>query len=129
MSNEDPRIAKLLSEVVPPGETWSARSSGVVAHFGRLLWWPVLAVVTDRRVLVVRQKDQQLLFDAMRDQDLEVRPPKSMSASTGRAFVRFLAGDKKISVGFPPVEVAHNRSVFNDATAELLEHLDAQIKR
>lgn len=129
MSNADQHLAKLLSEVVPPGETWVARSSGVVAHFGRLLWWPVLAVVTDRRVLVVREKDQKVLFDAVRAQQLEVRPPQSMSASTGRAFVRFRAEDRKISVGFPPVEVAYKRAVFNDATAELLSHLDAHIKR
>jgi hypothetical protein len=129
MSNADQQLANVLRAVVPPGETWVARSSGVVAHFGRLLWWPVLVVATDRRVLVVREKDQEVLFDAVRDQQLEVHPPKSMSASTGRAFIRFRAADRKISVGFPPVEVASKRAVFNDATAELLSHLDPHVTR
>jgi hypothetical protein len=129
MSEAEQQLAKFLSKVVPPGERWVSRSGGVVGHFGRLLWWPVLAVVTDRRGLVVREKDHEVLFDAIRDEQLEVRPPKSMSGNTGRAFVSFRSGDQKISVGFPPVQVAHRRAVFNDATSELLSDLAAHVKR
>jgi hypothetical protein len=122
-------LAEYLKAIVPAGETWIARASGVVKKLGGLSWSNVLVVVTDQRLLVVRDKDRDVLFDAALDEQLVVRPRQSSSAQTARRFVKFSSPQRHLSVGFPVVEVAYRKAVLNDAAAELLDRLSAHIDR